>query len=596
MKNPGSTLTERNTLDVLEQSFVLLRRTPSSTWALYFLGSVPFLFLILYFWTDMSYNPFAGTRAAPLALVLALAFLTMKVFHAFFSRSLLASLSSAQEERLGLSSFLKEFRSQAITQTVFILSLPATLLTMVPFAWQVAFFEHWPLTAGQKGTVSDRISRTWELARRKPKENHLLLWLTSPLLFVITVTLLLITFHFMIRFSPGMQQDTALSFSILSGLFILSCLATSPGCTVAACNIGILAFILPGLLRTFLGIETSFSLSGTHFFNTTFILTISILAYLATKPLNLAVYVIRHFLSQSIRTGADLKASILRHCSLLLLLLLGLGCTPGGLRAETASPPPMESRSKELRASIEKNAGLPEYAWRLPKLETPDDDRGILEDFFDSIGGFLKSAGDNLHAAFRKIRGWLEDWFEKWVPDKKENSPPVNLFEHLPPFDQLGWILMGLTLLTLAFAFWLAYRYRQGRRSSAEPVVEAITAKTPDISDENTTADQLPSDEWLLLAERLIQKGNYRPALRALYLGLLARLALGGFFTIHPAKSNCDYRNEFSLQTRRNPEAGREFNACVFLFERCWYGTEPVDAGVIRQFQTHYEQLRNNSR
>src|SRR5206468_7908354 len=89
-------------------------------------------------------------------------------------------------------------------------------------------------------------------------------------------------------------------------------------------------FAVPFLLDRFLGIETVFTRSPWAALNSTVTAAVAGLSYLCLDPVLKAVYVLRCFYGESLRTGQDLKAE-LRNCATanraaalgLLLLLPG---------------------------------------------------------------------------------------------------------------------------------------------------------------------------------------------------------------------------------------------------------------------------------
>ena len=81
-----------------------------------------------------------------------------------------------------------------------------------------------------------------------------------------------------------------------------------------------------------------------------------------------------------------------------------------------------------------------------------------------------------------------------------------------------------------------------GSRATAvasEPILPA-----PDIADENVRADQLPEDGWTKLARELLERGEFRLAMRAFYLASLSHLAARNLISIARFKSNRDYERE----------------------------------------------------
>src|ERR1051326_8497020 len=86
MKPAGNRQTSRSALDLIEQSIHLLRTVPGGTFAFYYLGTLPFILGLLYFWTDMARSPFAAQHLTGAALGMSILFLWMKCFQAMFAR------------------------------------------------------------------------------------------------------------------------------------------------------------------------------------------------------------------------------------------------------------------------------------------------------------------------------------------------------------------------------------------------------------------------------------------------------------------------------------------------------------------------------
>src|SRR5580765_3961786 len=83
----------KGAVELSEEAFHLLRGVPASTLAGYYLGSLPFVLALLFFWSDMSRSAFAEQRLAAGALGLSLLFFWMKAWQAVFAQELLARLS-----------------------------------------------------------------------------------------------------------------------------------------------------------------------------------------------------------------------------------------------------------------------------------------------------------------------------------------------------------------------------------------------------------------------------------------------------------------------------------------------------------------------
>jgi hypothetical protein len=133
----------------------------------------------------------------------------------------------------------------------------------MPFGWAYAFYQN--LTAlgnGESEDFKSLISRSWQQARLWPAQNHLVI----SILFV---------------------------FGIFVFLNIVSAMV-----------------ILPELFRILTGVETQFTQSIGNVLNTTFFATAFWLTYLCVDPIAKAVYVLRCFYGESLRSGEDLKAEL----------------------------------------------------------------------------------------------------------------------------------------------------------------------------------------------------------------------------------------------------------------------------------------------
>ncbi|MBI5063199.1 MAG: hypothetical protein HZB87_06985 [Desulfatitalea sp.] len=68
-------------LGLVERAVHLLRKEGGAL-ADYYIGTLPFILALLFFWSDMSRNPYAELYCAPAAGGLALLFVWMKLWHA----------------------------------------------------------------------------------------------------------------------------------------------------------------------------------------------------------------------------------------------------------------------------------------------------------------------------------------------------------------------------------------------------------------------------------------------------------------------------------------------------------------------------------
>src|SRR5437899_9396407 len=82
----------KGAIELIEEAIHLLRTAPAATLASYYLGALPFVLGLLYFWADMGRSPFATGHLAEAALAMAALFLWMKFWQGVFASNLRARL------------------------------------------------------------------------------------------------------------------------------------------------------------------------------------------------------------------------------------------------------------------------------------------------------------------------------------------------------------------------------------------------------------------------------------------------------------------------------------------------------------------------
>ena len=105
----------KGAFDLIEEAVHLLRTAPPSTLAAYYLGAIPFVLGLLFFWADMSRSPFANQHLADASLALAALFFWMKFWQAVFAQRIRAHIAAepppALNFRLGTRILLSRRRS-----------------------------------------------------------------------------------------------------------------------------------------------------------------------------------------------------------------------------------------------------------------------------------------------------------------------------------------------------------------------------------------------------------------------------------------------------------------------------------------------------
>ena len=536
----------RPPIDLMEESCHLLRRVPVSCLAAYFIGVVPFMLGFLYFISDMSRSPFAAGRIGVASLGLALLFFWMKAWQTVYADRLLNVLSGATPAPWTFARILRMLSLQVFIQPLGFLLLPLSLLILMPFAWVFAFFANTTvLGSGCDPLQRNELARIWRQSLLWPRQNHVLL-LAFKLFFIF----------------------------ILFNLTI----------TVAG---------LPWLLKMLLGIETVFTLSPWSIVNTTFAACVLVLAYLCVDPLIKATYVLRCFYGESLQSGLDLKVDLAPfrrvQARVALLMWLALFSLPA-IAATTPPSPAAPARidSVELENSMREVIQKRQYSWRLPREGAPDEETdastSALTRFFESLARGIGEVFKMIGTALRDLINWLRIG---QLGPAQTGGPGYDWYS---PLRFLLLLLIAVLAVMLGVLLYRAWKKRHPTDADADGI--SREPATPDVSDENVGADQLPDDEWLQLARQLLLQGDRRLAMRAFYLASLAHLADRNLIALATFKSNLEYQRELDRRAHALPELIPLFHENVTAFDRVWYGLHDVTPEGVEEFAAKVDRIR----
>lgn len=586
MRQHRQATTERPALELAETALWLVRNAPRSAPAVYYLGSLPFIAGMVAFWAHMAGNPAAHRLLAPGAFALAVLFVWMKVFQARYCRELLAILEARAPEPWGWRAFWRSATVQAPLQAIGVVALPLALAAALPFGWAYAVCQHATvLDGGDYPSVRALYRDALREAKLWPKQNHLLIWLLSPYLPACTVVLLLALMPFFQALLPGML---GVPLTLYAGLLALLSLVASPFCAVVALNLFAAILFGASMLRTFLDVHTVFTVAPGAAVNTTFFALIIGLTYLAVDPVLKAAYVLRCFHGRSLQNGADLRVRLRRVARALapLLLAAALLAAPGGpvlAAGKNAVQPAVDPDA--LNAAIDRELEAPEYAWRLPRT-IPEEEEG-------PVRVMLRRASETLRRWGDAVRNWLRSW----TGDEREaeaggggESGAYGLSVKL-----IYWLLVVLTVLLVSTLLYYIAREVRRRRNAAMVQPRAAAPEPPDLEDETTPPDALPEEGWLSMARELAEQGDYRLAVRALFLALLARLAADKHIAIARYKSNSDYRRELERRAHVHGELAPLFTDSARVYEAVWYGNHAATPEGFQTLQRNTARLRANT-
>jgi len=145
--------------------------------------------------------------------------------------------------------------------------------------------------------------------------------------------------------------------------------------------------------------------------------------------------------------------------------------------------------------------------------------------------------------------------------------------------------IFGIIFWVLAIGLfgYLVYRLFLSNSSFLSRNRKKIASDIAVVEEENA------SDPDLLL-RNAIRNGNYRLAVRYLYLQLLQRLSEKKFIELNSNKTNYEY----VMEVRRHKFAN-EFASLTLQYEYVWYGEYTVDERLFEQIQGSFTQFNKNS-
>jgi len=251
-----------------------------------------------------------------------------------------------------------------------------------------------------------------------------------------------------------------------------------------------------------------------------------------------------------------------------------------------AAPPSEADRipDSELNERIDRELSGSEYSWRKPH-HLVSGEKNWLQGF---VSWIAKSLG-KVSRAINRVVDVITKWWQSLFPHP-EGSPQLSTTASAPTW--INQLLLYAIICGLIIAVALIALRILGRSKKNKPVpTGSAMPVAPNLKSETIVADELPQDQWLLLAHRKLEEGEPRLALRALFLAALSLLGAERLIVVRRSKSNSDYETE--LRRRRSAELTELFRGNRRLFERCWYGDHPVTDVEIKQSTNFYQRLKH---
>ena len=544
----------RTAAPLLDEAFHLLRRNPALL-VPYMGGTVPFALVAVHSAFGLLTDPWALHWLPVHAVALAALFVWMKVCQAFFCRRLTALRNGHEPPPFRMAeAFHAAVRQLAVAPAMLALQA-AGVLSVAGAVWLLPFCQNTTVFGADGGRgVRELLDKSWEHASfAHAQAFRLLLFL---LLFGVVV--------------------------FIDWWVFLAC--------------------IPAFLKIFAGVETVFSRGTSAVFSPGMAAVAACLAWLTLDPLLKATLTLRAFYGRSRTSGEDLLAALRRSGGVkktvlaAMLLAFTLTAVPraGAATGPEAPAPVVTAAGADSAAAGEQldRALASELRRSVYRWDRPEDHPGQASSPFERIADWLnEKAGaisDRLEEFWNRVKKWFEG--EARRPEKHGGATVPegsSGFRH-----SMFWLLVVLVAGLAGLLGVLACRVLRNRNAPAPAGADAPPAEPePDVAAEDTAADALPSDGWFGLAAELRRKGDFRLALRALYLGTLAGLAARSLIRIARHKSNADYVREFRRHAHAMPDKVALFGGLARSVNAAWYGMAAVDEDACRDFEKNARNL-----
>ena len=538
---------EPSALELIEEAVHLLRSVSMGTLAIYFAGAVPFALGLLFYAAYAAWFQPSGAELAWGAAGLVGLFGGMKAMQAEFCARLLAARLGAPSPAWSWASFRRNFAAQLRLQPWAFAGVVIASAFVVPLGWFFAYSQNLVIVGDDDHLHEDAA----EQAKLWPAQNHLALLMISAVALLVWG------------------------------------------------NLAAAFYAVPWLANKLFGIENIFGFSGWWFANTTFLASVTVLTWLALDPLVKAFYTLRVFHGRARRTGEDVRVELQRAqrekgraWPIAALLLIAVILATPRVCAEAATSPkpaPPTVQSAQLDHAIDGVLAGPEFRWRLhprkvAETKAPDGPiKAFIRHGVEMLGEMLRSVGRTL----RKVVDWIALHL-RGNRDESDSSAGKAAATALDVIRLLLYVFIAAVVVLIVWVIWLMAR--RARPSATVLAAQAVTTAAPDLRDENVQAAQLPVDGWLALAREQAALGEWRLALRALYLATLARLAAEGLVSLAKFKTNLDYEREVRRRALSRTDVVGRVAARRREFEDGWDGNANAAEGQVRGWMAEIER------
>lgn len=518
----------RTAIGQVEDAVDLLKHLPPQIWLLYLAGAAPMALTVLWFARQML-SGYLAERCLPEAFLCALVFLFASFVRARFARAL---ASEIEESEANKNRAAECTLVQGCLQAVKLVVLPLAAVSVLPLPWVSAVFRNVSELANEKGAT---LGGTLRQAAVQASWNA----------------------------------------RAMTGAFVL-CSAAG---LVMFVNVFVMALLLPYVLKSMTGWETEWTRTAGAWANGNLFRVTLAVTWLLLDPLLQACAAVRNFEYRAKTDGRDLLVRLRRLAAAAVVLLCVLG---GSGRPAVAVQAGEAITAQEMTRAVEQSKKGEEYAWLRPRDATGEPDWFVARLARDARRFFATVRG-----AFRRLGAWVEGLF---APRKSEFDPEKPGAESSAFATKLMVYVLG-ALIVLASIVFFARTRKNSDLARLDAQEGQISSGHVDVA-ADLTGGERDEEEWFKAAREHAGRGEWRLALRAMYLANLAYLGAQQMITIGRSKTNGIYERE--LRSRCRIVSVREaFTRTNREYERVWYGTHAATPEMHASFELDVRAVRS---
>lgn len=188
---------------------------------------------------------------------------------------------------------------------------------------------------------------------------------------------------------------------------------------------------------------------------------------------------------------------------------------------------------------------------------------------------------------FARLIKMLLEWLEKLFKNDDKPVKPVDVSMDSPSMPGANIVIIGVLVVVALVLVFILVRSLKKKPSDEVDLDESGGLIQQSLEHDGMSALSKPPETWAGLADELAARGEFREAIRHLYLALLSRLHRDGVIDYDPTLSNWEYLFAF----KGTSTLKSAFKELTRRFDFAWYGNLGVDSLAYAMFRKVAEPL-----